>query len=98
MFQVMAVAFVVWGAAVAIKAFNALRTGGDYVFSIWDGGMMRAGKRLNKMGKQIKVVVGIAMSLGCVALLTHTVPVQTATYAIMFFAVLSIVSDFVTAD
>lgn len=98
MLQVMAVVFVVWGAAVAIKAFNALKTGGTYVFGMWDGGMLRAGKRLNKLGMQIKIVVGVLMSLGCVALLTKALPVQTAAYSITFVALVSIVSDFVTAD
>jgi len=98
MLQVMAVVFSVWGIAVAIKAANALRTNEPYVFGLWDGGMIRAGKRLNKMGKQIKLVVGIAMAASCIALFTHLVPVTTAAGVLAFFAILSIVSDFATAE
>lgn len=97
MVKVMCVVFVVWGAAVALKAVNALRTNGEYVFGMWDGGMLRAGKRLTRMGMTIKVVVGVLMSLGCAALLTGALPLMTACYAIMFIGLLSFVSDFVTA-
>jgi hypothetical protein len=98
MFQVMAVVFTVWGAAVAFKALNALRSGEGYVFGMWDGGMLRAGKRLNKMGMQIKVVVGAAMSVACLGLVTGIIPLQTGCYVVMFVGVLSVVSDFVTAE
>jgi hypothetical protein len=97
MFQVMAVVFTVWGAAVAIKAIGALRSGEGYVFGMWDGGMLRVGKRLNKMGMQIKIVVGAAMCLACLGLVTGMIPLQTGSSVVMFVAVLSIVSDFVTA-
>ncbi len=98
MLQLMAVLFTVWGAAVAIKAINCLRTNETYVFSLWDGGMIRQGKRLNRMGMQIKAVVGIGMAAGCFALFTGLLPRTTAAYTVMFIAVLSIVSDFVTAE
>jgi hypothetical protein len=98
MFQVMAVVFTVWGAAVAVKALSALRTGDSYVFGMWDGGMLRVGKRLNKMGMQIKVVVGVAMSMACFGLFTGILPMQTGCYVVMFVGVLSVVSDFVTAE
>lgn len=98
MFQVFVVVFSVWGIAVALKAIHSLRTGNPYVFSMWDGGMIRAGKRLNKLGTQIKVVVGAVMAGGCIATFTKAVPIGTASYVIIFIAVLSLVSDFVTAD
>jgi hypothetical protein len=98
LFQVMAVVFTVWGAAVAFKAINALRSGEAYVFGMWDGGMLRAGKRLNKMGMQIKVVVGAAMSIACLGLVTGAIPMETGCYVVMFIGVLSIVSDFVNGD
>ena len=66
MLQVMAVVFTVWGTCVALKALNALRTNQPYVFGMWDGGMLRAGKKLNRMGMQIKLVVGIGMAAGCI--------------------------------
>lgn len=98
MFQVLAVVMTVWGILVALKALKALRANEAYVFSMWDGGMLRVGKRLNKMGMQIKVVVGVLMAAGCVALLARAVPLTTASYALMFVALLSLVSDFVTAE
>lgn len=98
MLQLFAVVFTVWGAAVALKAINCLRKNETYEFGMWDGGMLRVGKRLNRMGMQIKVVVGIGMAVGCLALFTGLLPVNTASYAVMFVAILSIVSDFVTAE
>lgn len=98
MFQVFAVVFAVWGAAVAIKAINALRSGEPYVFGMWDGGMLRAGKRLDRLGMQIKVVIGAAMCLGLIAVLAGMVPLRTGSFGLMFVAMVSIVSDFVTAE
>jgi hypothetical protein len=96
--KVMAVLFTVWGIAVALKAINCLRTNETYVFSMWDGGMIRMGRRLNKMGMQIKAVVGVLMAAGCIALFTELLPLQTAAYALAFVGVLSLVSDFVTGE
>ena len=96
--QIMAVVFTVWGIAVAVKAANCLRANESYVFGMWDGGMLRAGKRLNKMGMQIKLVVGIGMAVGCFALFTGLLPLTTAAYTVAFVGLLSVVSDFVTAE
>lgn len=98
MFQVFVAVFSVWGAAVAVKAVDRLRTGEPYVFALWDGGAIRMGKRINKMGIQIKVVVGAAMCLCCVAMLARILPVTTAAGVLVFVGVLSVVSDFVCAD
>jgi hypothetical protein len=98
MLPVIAVLFTAWGVAVALKAINCLRTNDTYVFGLWDGGMLRQGKRLNKMGMQIKAVVGVAMAAGCIGLFTGLLPVNTAVYALAFVGVLSIVSDFVTGE
>jgi hypothetical protein len=88
----------VWGALIAIKAIRALRSGEPYTFSMWDGGLIRAGKRLTKFGAQIKVVVGILMSAGAIAQLSGLVPVTTRAYVVMFVALLSVVSDFVVVE
>lgn len=98
MLQIFAFAFTVWGILVAIKAANALKKNEDYVFGMWDGGMLRAGKRLTRLGAQIKLAVGVLMAVGCVLLLSHAVPLTTASYGIMFIAILSLISDFVTAQ
>ncbi len=44
--SVMMAVFAVWGVAVAFKAIQALTRREPYVFSIWDGGMLRAGRAL----------------------------------------------------
>src|SRR5258706_13279196 len=54
MIRVLLGVFGVWGVAVAIKAMTALNKREPYTFSMWDGGMLRAGKRLNRVGTQIK--------------------------------------------
>jgi hypothetical protein len=96
--QVMVGLFALWGVAVAVKAFLALRGNKPYVFGIWDGGMIRAGKRLNRTGKQIKVGVGIAMFVGCGGMAAHVIPYKTAFGIVLATAVISIISDFSTAE
>ena len=51
----------------------------------------------SRLGAQIKLAVGVLMAIGCVLLLTHAVPLETSAYAIMFVAIVSVISDFVTA-
>ena len=96
--RILVLAFSVWGILVAIKAANVLRTRGTYTFSMWDGGMLRAGKRLNRMGAWIKLVVGAAMAIGCLLSFTEVIPYRTGSYALIFVAILSLCSDFVTAE
>jgi hypothetical protein len=98
MLMVFGVVFAVWGAAVAMKALKSLRSSEPYVFGMWDGGMLRAGKRLSKVGCQIKIAVGALMSAGCIALVTKAVAVQSAAYFVMAVAIVSIISDFATAE
>jgi hypothetical protein len=43
-------------------------------------------------------VVGVLMAVGCLTILTHALPLQTTAYAMMFVALLSIVSDMVTGS
>jgi hypothetical protein len=97
-FQLMVALFSVWGAAIVVKAVTCLRSGEPYVFSMWDGGLIRVGKRINKMGTQIKVVVGAMISGGGIAALGGLLPLQAASGILIFFGVLSVVSDFVCAD
>jgi hypothetical protein len=47
---------------------------------------------------RIKVIVGSVMSAACLGLVTGAVPRQIGTYVLLFVAVLSVVSDFVTAE
>ena len=96
--QILAIVFVAWGIAVALKAVNALRSGQAYEFAMWDGGMLRVGKRLTKLGMQIKVVVGVLMAFGCFALVTHILPLQTAAWGVVFVSIMSVVSDLVTTE
>jgi len=44
------------------------------------------------------VVVGILMSLGCIALLGGLLPLKTGAYALTIVAIVSIVSDFATTE
>jgi hypothetical protein len=98
MAQILIAAFSVWGIAVAWKAMRALRTGTPYVFGMWDGGLMRRGKRLNKYGKEIKVAAGIAMSICSIVYVTRALPYLTCTYLLGFVALFSVVSDYVTEE
>jgi hypothetical protein len=98
MFRVLVVAIAVWGTLVATKAVRALRSNEPYTFSMWDGGLLRAGKRLTRLGAQIKVAVGVLMAAGAIAQLTGLVPVTTGAYAVMFVALISLISDFVAVE
>lgn len=97
-YRIFVAVFTVWGVAVAIKAVRSLQTGQPYVFALWDGGMIRMGKQLSRFGVQIKVVVGVLMGAGCAALFAGVLPLQTGSYALVFVAMVSFVSDFVTAE
>jgi hypothetical protein len=88
--------FSVWGAAVVVKAANALREGRAYTFSMWDGGMLRAGKTLSRTGTQIKIVTGALLSLGCVGQMTGLLRYPMGAYVVMAAAVASILSDLMT--
>lgn len=93
-FQVGLVVFVVWGAAVAFKAVAALRSNRPYRLSIWDGGLLRAGRSLNRLGTQIKIGIGLAMSATCVAILSKLLPPGSGTYVFLAIAAVSLISDF----
>src|SRR5512135_3368697 len=95
-FRILVIVMSVWGILIAIKAANVLRSDGTYTFSMWDGGMLRAGKQLTKLGAQIKLAVGALMALGCILVFSQTVPVREGSYALIFVAILSLISDFVT--
>ncbi len=96
MFRILVIVLSVWGVLIAIKAAKVLRTGETYTFSMWDGGMLRAGKQLTKMGTQIKLAVGVLMALGCVLIFTKAVDIRSGSYGLIFIAIVSLISDFVT--
>ena len=98
MFPAFVVAFSVWGLLIALKGIKVLRANESYTFSMWDGGMLRAGKRLNRMGTSIKIVVGAAMAIGGLLSIAHAVPWRTGMYALVFACVLSLASDFVCVE
>jgi hypothetical protein len=93
-YQIFEVVFLVWGIAVAIKAVRALQSGQPYVFSMWDGGMLRSGRSLTRFGTQMKVVTAGSIALGCGVMLA--VAVIPAAYVVIVAAVASIVFDLVT--
>jgi hypothetical protein len=97
-FPIFVAIFSVWGLLVALKGATALRGSDGYTFSIWDGGMLRAGKRLNRMGTIIKVVVGAVMALGGLLSIAHAVSWRDGMYALIFVCVLSLASDFVCVE
>lgn len=90
--------FAIWGVLVAIKAITCATTGKRYVFSMLDGGLLRAGKRLSARGALAKAVTASGMALGCVLLLAHALPLRPWMYVVMAFAIASVVCDFIFDD
>jgi hypothetical protein len=95
-FRVLCGLFALWGLAVAVKAATAVRGGTPYVFSFWDGGMIRAGKSLSPLGARVKVVIGVAIAIGCV-LVTARVGLPATYYGLLAVLIASVVSDFALA-
>ncbi len=98
MLLVLTAVFAVWGVAVAVKAFNTLRGRKAYRFSMWDGGLLRVGRQLTRLGAQIKSVVGMAMSAGCIVILIGVLPWNPGVYVVGGIALVSIVSDLVNVQ
>src|SRR5262245_59014619 len=66
MAKIFFIAVTLWGALVAWKAMTALKKQEPYQFSMWDVGMRRAGKRLNRTGTYIKLFAAIIILGLCV--------------------------------
>ncbi len=98
MIRVLLGVFGVWGVAVAIKAMTALNKREPYTFSMWDGGMLRAGKRLNRLGTQIKLFVGIAIAGACVVVAGGIYYSQPMWLAVLGIAVVGLISDFANSE
>ena len=94
MVQVLMVVMSVWGVAMVAKAIHALRTDRPYTFAMWDGGLLRAGRSLNRRGAQLRVFVGGAMTLSCLGWVTGVMPTQVAFSASIMIALASIISSF----
>jgi hypothetical protein len=92
-YRVLCAVFALWGVAVAIKAVKAIRTGEPYVFSLWDGGMIRAGKSLKPIGAKVKAVVGVGIAIGS-ALFAARIASRTEYYALIALLVVSVIADF----
>jgi hypothetical protein len=97
LFQVFLVAFGCWGIAIAVKATLVLQRNTIYVFSMWDGGMLRAGKGLTRNGTMVKLAVGVVMAGACFGLLGRAIPFELGTTVIIVVAIVSILSDFMLA-
>jgi len=89
---------IVWGGAVAFKGLLAVRTGEPYVFSVWDGGILRVGKHLSPLGARIKIGVGVSMALAALLLVTGIVPFMVGGGVVIAAALVSVGSDFVHAS
>lgn len=90
--------FGAWSIFVALKAMNCLRTGTTYTFSMLDGGLLRAGKRLTRTGAIAKLIATAGIAVTCMLLFLHAVPLKPWMYVAMGFALVSVVGDFIFDD
>jgi hypothetical protein len=97
MTKVLFAAFAVWGALVAWKAVKALRTNEEYRFGMWDGGMLREGKHLNRVGTFVKLATAILIMAWCAIGLAGIM--VTGDTFIVFIGILiaSVVSDLINS-
>jgi hypothetical protein len=98
MFYVFQLLAVVWSVAMLVKAVNALRTGTPYTFAMWDGGMLRAGKELSRIGTQVKVGLSLFLALGCGLTLAAVISMDNGRWILMGGAGLCIVADWTLAQ
>ncbi|MBS1120250.1 MAG: hypothetical protein H6Q90_2478 [Deltaproteobacteria bacterium] len=96
--QVLLVAFTVWGGLVAYKAVGALRRREPYTFSMWDGGMLRAGKHLNRTGTIVKVVTAGLVVAWCALALAGVYMHGTTYYVFVGLIIASVISDMINSD
>ena len=94
-YRALMVIFGVWAALVTIKTFKALNSPDGYTFSMWDGGMLRAGKRLTPMGVKIKSVTAPLMCVSALVLAGGIIAPQQALYAVIGIAAVGVLSDFI---
>lgn len=95
---VLYVAFLLWGLAVAYKAWSALSKKETYTFSFWDGGLLRDGRRLTPLGAKIRLGAGLAISGWCAVLLAGVRVGRAGSLIAVGLIVLSVISDFVNAE
>jgi hypothetical protein len=97
-FRVFCGVFALWGLAVALKAFAAIRADKPYTFSMWDGGMLRAGKRLSPLGTKVKAGNAVLITIGCI-LVAGRLGSLSMVYGFIGILVVSVVCDLIfTAD
>jgi hypothetical protein len=96
--QIFLAAFGVWGVLSAIKAVRAATTGVPYVFGMWDGGLLRVGKRLSLTGARLKIVTTGTLGIGCFLLLARAIPFETGKVVTIVAAIASVVADLVFED
>jgi hypothetical protein len=92
-------AFFVWSILVARKAASALWGNKPYTFSRWDGGMLREGVTLSKLGAELKLVAAIVMAMSCGLGAIEPALARQLAYVAIPVSVVTVVLDFVlTAD
>jgi hypothetical protein len=90
--------FVVWAIAVVIKAVIAVASKRTYTFSMWDGGMIRAGKSLTRTGAIVKIVTASALTLSVIGVIVGAFPLPGASYLVIGVAIASITCDFALSE
>ena len=95
MVQFLFIAFGLWSVAITVKAARALQAQRPYEFALWDGGMIRAGKRLTRTGAQLKLGLCSALALCCAVGATGE---RRASMAALGIALLSLVNDFASTE
>jgi hypothetical protein len=88
--------FAAWIALVMVKAIRALGPDKIYTFSMWDGGMIRAGKSLTRLGTKVKVVTASLLCASSVAFASGVL-LPTMWPLVIGAAVASVVCDFAFA-
>jgi hypothetical protein len=85
----------VWATAVALKAAKALVGDAEYRFGRWDGGLLREGKTLTRVGTWVKLMVGTVLAFGIVTVFAGLFPARLGVWVLTAVAGVSVVSDFV---
>jgi hypothetical protein len=98
MVRVLLGVFSVWGLAVGIKALLALNKREPYTFSMWDGGMLRAGRRLNRLGTQVKLFVGFALAAACIVVVSGAYYSRGMWIGVLAIAAAGLISDMVNSE
>jgi hypothetical protein len=81
-----------WTAAALVKSIRCVVNSERYTYSMWDGGMLRAGRSVTPVGAGVKIGTTFALGTTCIVSMTG-IARPYMLYAVIIVAIASLVLD-----